>query len=62
MSNKMGTIMILCPNTLKPVSTTYEMDEKGWATCTLENNSNKCSVCGEMHSWSKADAFFEPER
>jgi endogenous inhibitor of DNA gyrase (YacG/DUF329 family) len=54
-------IMIRCPKTSKAVFTGMAMDEKSFADPTNKfvNNSIQCPHCGQMHTWSKEDAFLE---
>ena len=52
-------LMIMCPVEHRSIFTGLEMDERTWATITLEANSIGCPLCGQMHRWSKQDAFFD---
>jgi len=53
----MPMIMITCPNTKQPVPTGIGADEESFRTMTLDNNFVQCSACGQLHTWSKKDAF-----
>lgn len=57
----MPRLMITCPTTNKAVPTGMSMDQASFEnpTNTMENNSSQCAACGQMHTWSKADAFLE---
>ncbi len=55
----MARVMIICPVTKKPVPTGIAMDEQGFRTSQLIDNNTQCAACGQMHLWSKKDAFLE---
>jgi len=56
----MGQVMIKCPVTGKPLPTGFNMPKASFASATLTNNSvGPCPHCGQMHTWSKADAWVE---
>ncbi len=55
----MGMIKIKCPKTGKDVPTGIAMDLQSFGSSTFTNNGVRCPHCGEMHIWSKADAFVE---
>lgn len=57
----MGTIFIKCPNTGRDVPTGMGMDKGSFESGNLTNNSVGCSACGEMHIWSKEDAFLKED-
>lgn len=55
----MAMVKIKCPVTGKDVPTGIEMDLQSFSSVTLTNNRVRCPHCGEMHTWSKSDAFLE---
>jgi hypothetical protein len=58
----MPRIMIKCPKTGKAVPTGVILEEVAFEAALLPNSSfGPCPECGEMHSWSKEDAFFEDD-
>lgn len=57
----MATVMIRCPSTGKAVPTGLSMGEAAFKTATLEGNSTQCAACGQMHVWSKAQAWVAKE-
>jgi hypothetical protein len=56
--DEMGTVMIECPETKKPLSTGISMNQGVFAASTLTNNSVQ-SHCGKMHKWDKKDAWVQ---
>lgn len=55
----MPTVKIKCPQTGKDVTTGIEMDLQTFRIATLTNNAVQCPYCGQVHVWSKQDAFME---
>lgn len=55
--NNPKQIAIRCPKTGQAVPTGVATDEESFKTMTLTDNSFQCPRCGEMHTWSKKDAF-----
>lgn len=56
-------ILITCPNTGRPLSTGMVMDRRSFASSVLLNNSvGPCPHCGQIHSWSKEQAYLEGDR
>jgi hypothetical protein len=56
----MGKLMIRCPNTGKPLFTGIAIDRATFENPTnvFRNNTvGPCPHCGQMHTWSKEDAF-----
>lgn len=55
----MPKIMINCPNTGKPVFTGMIMDRQSFEqdSKAFSQTGTPCSECGEVHEWSKQDAF-----
>jgi endogenous inhibitor of DNA gyrase (YacG/DUF329 family) len=54
----MGMIVIVCPNTGKPVNTGIAMPRAAFESSAFENNSvGPCPHCGQTHVWSKKDAL-----
>ncbi len=50
-------VMIRCPVTGKEVPTGFGMDRASFESCQFIDNSFGCAACGQMHTWSKGDAF-----
>lgn len=57
----MGNVVIDCPVTGKPVRTGIGMDRASFEGSALTNNQVDCPHCGQVHTWSKADARLEGE-
>jgi hypothetical protein len=58
----MGQLMITCPVTGKPLSTGFAMDRKTFEDPSNEfedNTIGPCPHCGQSHTWSKKDAFYQ---
>ena len=54
----MADVMIKCPKTGVPVPTQIGMDFESFKSSEMTDNTfGPCPSCGEMHTWSKADAF-----
>jgi hypothetical protein len=58
----MAIVMINCPATGKPISTQHRASEVQFAAQTYDNAAVRCAACGEIHRWSKADAWLQPYR
>lgn len=52
-------VMIRCPVTGDEVPTGFAMDRAGFDSSELNDNSVECAACGEIHTWSKRDAFMK---
>lgn len=57
----MARVMITCPETGKPIYTGWSFDEVAFETSQLADNSVPCPECGQVHTWSKQDAYLESE-
>lgn len=57
----MAMIMIKCPSTGKAVPTGMGTDRESFESSSYSGNSVQCPHCNQMHTWSKADAYLEPE-
>ena len=55
----MPMVKIKCPKTGRDVPTGIVMDLGTFQSVTLTNNGVSCPFCGEVHVWSKPDAFLE---
>ena len=55
----MARVMIKCPVRGKAVPTGMEADEAAFKSVKYENNEFGCPACGQIHTWSKEDAFLE---
>ena len=58
----MSLVMIHCPVTGETISTRHTMSESQFAGEAFENAAVRCSSCGEIHRWSKAQAWLQPFR
>ena len=58
----MPRVMIHCPTTGDSVSTRHTMSEAQFAGEAFENAAVRCSACGQIHRWNKADAWLQPFR
>lgn len=60
----MPKIMINCPNTGKPVFTGMSMDRRSFEqdSKAFSLTGTPCPECGEVHEWSKQDAFLADEQ
>ncbi len=58
----MPLVMIHCPVTGDAISTRHTMSEPQFATDAFENAAVRCTACGEIHKWTKADAWLQPFR
>ncbi|HYM02788.1 MAG TPA: hypothetical protein VET85_07555 [Stellaceae bacterium] len=54
-----GRVKIQCVNTDKVVDTGYGMDRAFFDDAPLDRNSLVCPACGQVHVWSKRQAWFE---
>ena len=52
----MAFVTITCPQTGGRVSTGIETDEATFASLPDAPSHLQCSHCGQIHTWSKADA------
>lgn len=57
----MPKVMITCPNTGKPIFTGMSMDEKSFEqdSKAFSQTGTPCEECGELHTWTRQDAFLE---
>ena len=56
----MPTILIKCPKTGLSLSTQMGVDsQKDFDSSTFAGNSVNCPHCGQVHVWSKKDAWVE---
>ncbi len=60
----MTEILIRCPITGKDLSTGLDLIPEAFEKADLRNRSVGCPHCGQIHSWSREDAYFRtpPER
>jgi hypothetical protein len=56
-------VMISCPKTGDPVPTGVVMNRSAFEVMTLTDNPlpDPCPRCGQMHYWSKEDAWVEED-
>jgi len=54
-------VLVLCPSTGAPVSTVLKLREPALQALRGEY-AFRCEKCGEIHRWSKDDAWLEAER
>jgi hypothetical protein len=61
----MPRVMILCPETKKPVYTGVKLDERGFERPTIRNALQGtvagCPHCAQDHQWRGEDAYLEGE-
>jgi hypothetical protein len=57
----MGTVIIICPSTGKPLSTGVAMDRAIFEnpTITIADTTTHCPHCGVGHTWNKAGATLQ---
>lgn len=53
----MADVMIKCPKTGGDVPTGVTMDSSSFEAAEMSGNSFTCPDCGELHTWSKDDAW-----
>jgi hypothetical protein len=53
----MGVVMILCPNTAKPISTGLQMDRVAFDSMPVFFSTTFCPVCRTSHEWFAASAW-----
>ncbi len=58
----MARVMVTCPTTRHFVSTGVELDPEEFQRLALGATSFRCAACGQLHTWSKADAYLEAQR
>lgn len=54
---QMAMVMIKCPVKNIPVPTGMGMDKQTFDSMQMSGNTFKCPACGQMHTWSKGQAF-----
>ena len=57
----MPQVMIMCPETGKPVYTGMNFDWWSFESVQLPKSSIACPKCGEVHEWEKTDAFLQAD-
>jgi len=55
----MGTILIRCPTTKSYVFTGLMMDHAAFFESDLKGRRLLCPDCGEIHSWTRKDAWIK---
>jgi len=61
MNSTMREVLISCPGTGEPVSTGISMSVYAFDELSeLAVYTFRCAACGELHTWSKADARLAP--
>jgi hypothetical protein len=53
----MADVMIKCPVTNDEICTGIEADQRSFKNSLFQNASVVCDSCGQVHGWSKKDAF-----
>jgi len=51
-------VLITCPKKKKPVWTGVLVAPEGWRDYGAGENRQTCDLCGNVHEWTKADAFY----
>ena len=54
-------LMLRCPKTGKAFPAGIAIDPASYVSTMFENNRTRCPHCGESHTWSKENVFFESE-
>lgn len=57
----MARVMIICPETGKPIHTGMSFDEVAFETSQLTDKSVPCPECGQVHTWNKQVAYLESD-
>jgi endogenous inhibitor of DNA gyrase (YacG/DUF329 family) len=60
----MPMLFIRCPSTGQPVPTGFDLPKDALTNSSIvleDNASGPCRHCGQMHVWSKKNAFFLPQ-
>lgn len=57
----MPQVMILCPETRKPIYTGLNLDWCLIDALDLGENSIACPECGKDHSWTTTDTFLRAD-
>jgi hypothetical protein len=58
----MALVFIKCPTTGSDVSTSQHMREAEFDVAEFPNAAFRCSACGEIHRWRKAEAWIDIRR
>ena len=53
----MGTVMIRCPRTGRAISTEIDTEPTVFNCLPVVSSALRCSLCGEVHVWTKRDAW-----
>ena len=57
----MSAVMIRCPNTGRAVSTQIETEPCVFEKLPSVRSRTTCSVCGEVHVWTRKQAWLAEE-
>jgi len=57
----MARVMITCPETGEPIYTGMSFDWSAFDTVRIGERKVRCPLCGEFHTWKRADAFLEED-
>ena len=57
----MSRLMIICPETEKPVYTHLTFTWATFDSAYIGENSIRCTKCGEVHRWRREDAYLEED-
>lgn len=60
----MASVMITCPTTQKPVNTGIGATKEAFddPKTVMQKNGASCPHCGQMHVWSREDAYLEGDK
>jgi endogenous inhibitor of DNA gyrase (YacG/DUF329 family) len=61
LEDRMGVLLIKCPQTGKPVPTGIEVDPKSFANLPDVLSYLKCPECGLDHAWWTREAWLEDQ-
>ncbi|HEX9701402.1 MAG TPA: hypothetical protein VGA19_01025 [Rhodospirillales bacterium] len=57
----MARVMILCPETGKPVYTGMSFDWSVFENVRIGERQVRCSACGDFHTWKRTDVHLEED-
>lgn len=57
----MSTLKIRCPQTGRPIAVGIEVEPDALRHLPDVKSHVLCPECGQMHVWSKADTFLDPD-
>jgi hypothetical protein len=61
MGEMLYQVLIRCPIRGEPVYTGLDMDPDEFEATEFSMSLRKCSLCGDRHTWTKADAWLQQQ-